>query len=106
MDDERLRALQNGLLATPDQGDPIPGCSILRKLRFGDESRGKGKRGGVRVIYVHTPEVSRVDLVTVYGKDEADDLSKDEVKTLCKVAKLLRAEATARAKLGKATRKG
>jgi hypothetical protein len=93
LDDERLRALQNELLADPAKGNPIPGCGILRKLRFGDSSRGKGKRGGVRVIYVHTPEAGQIDLVTVYGKDEADDLSKDEVKVLCKLAEALRAQA-------------
>lgn len=95
LDDERLRALQNELLANPAKGDPIPGCGILRKLRFSDPSRAKGKRSGLRVIYVHTPEAGRIDLVTVYGKDEADDLSKDEVKVLCKLAALLREEARA-----------
>ena len=52
------------------------------------------KRGGLRVIYLHTPEASRVDLITVYGKDEADDLSKDELKALCGRARLLREQAT------------
>jgi phage/plasmid primase-like uncharacterized protein len=95
-DDEALRALQNSLLDDPRKGDPIPGCGILRKLRFGDDHRGKGKRGGVRVIYVHTP-----DLITVFGKDEADDLTKDEVKALCALAGMLRKEATASAKRSK-----
>lgn len=95
LDDERLRALQNELLEDPSRGEPIPGCGILRKLRFGDASRGKGKRGGVRVIYVHTPEASRIDLVTVYGKDEADDLTKHEISALCTFADQLRAEARA-----------
>src|SRR5690348_3527472 len=58
-DDEALRSLQNLLLADPRRGDPIPGCGILRKLRFGEPGRGKGKRGGVRVIYLHTPEAHR-----------------------------------------------
>jgi hypothetical protein len=69
-DDEALRALQNMLLERPDCGTAIPGCGILRKVRFGDEGRGKGKRGGLRVIYVHTPRAARIDLLTVYGKDE------------------------------------
>lgn len=96
-DDTALRALQNSLLEDPDLGDPIPGCGILRKLRFGDESRGKGKRSGLRVIYLHTPTARRIDLITVYGKDEADDLTRDEVKILCRLAEQLRAEATAAA---------
>ncbi len=105
LDDEQLRALQNELLQNPSRGDPIPGCGILRKLRFGDQSRGKGKRGGVRVIYVHTPEASRVDLVTVYGKDEADDLTKDQIEKLCELAKRLRAEAASSASQPRTRRK-
>ncbi len=94
-DDEALRSLQNELLANPLRGDPIPGCGLLRKVRFGDPGRGKGKRGGVRVIYIHTPEAGRIDLITVYGKDESDDLTPQEVEVLCRLARLLRAEAVA-----------
>lgn len=97
LDDAALRALQNALLENPAQGDPIPGCGILRKLRFADPSRSKGKRGGVRVIYVHTPEASQIDLITVYGKDEADDLSADQIRLLCGLARELRKQAAAKA---------
>jgi hypothetical protein len=105
-DDEALRALQNELLANPTAGDEFKGCGILRKLRFGDVSRGKGKRGGVRVIYVYTPEAGQVDLITVYGKDEADDLTRDEVKEFCELARILRDEAAAKAKRINGVRRG
>jgi hypothetical protein len=49
-DDTTLRELQLTLLENPLDGATIPGCGLLRKLRFADPSRGKGKRGGVRVI--------------------------------------------------------
>jgi DNA-binding transcriptional regulator YiaG len=78
-------------LANPGAGDPVRGCGLLRKLRFTDRSRGKGKRGGLRIIYMLTPEVSRVDLITVYGKDEKDDLTKDELAAWCRLARVLRA---------------
>jgi mRNA-degrading endonuclease RelE of RelBE toxin-antitoxin system len=97
LDDEALRALQNEILEDPHRGDPIPGCGILRKLRFGDPGRGKGKRGGVRVIYVHTPEADQIDLITVYGKDEADDSTRDEIREMCELAGILRDAAAARA---------
>lgn len=100
-DDAALKALQEELLEKPNAGDPIQGCGILRKLRFGDESRGKGTRGGVRVIYLHTPAANRIDLITVYGKDEADDLSSKEIKALCKLAGQLRTEATQAAEKAK-----
>lgn len=50
------------------------------------------------MIYVHTPEAHQIDLITVYGKDEADDLTRDEIKALCGYARQLRGEAAARAR--------
>jgi len=88
--DNALRALQLTLLDAPDVGRPIPGCGILRKLRFGDPGRGKGKRGGLRLIYMHTPEAETVDLLTVYGKEEKDNLSAEELKVWCAAARLRR----------------
>jgi hypothetical protein len=72
--DESLRALQNELLKEPNRGDPMPGCSILRKYRFADPSRSKGRRGGLRVIYLYTPSANWIHLIAVFGKDEQDDL--------------------------------
>jgi hypothetical protein len=88
--DDSLSALQKMLLGNCRAGDSIPGCGILRKLRLPDPSRRKGKRGGLRVIYLYTPEASRVDLITVYSKEERDDLSKSELAELCELARNLR----------------
>lgn len=88
--DEVLRTLQNQLLENPVAGRPIPGCGILRKVRFADPGRGQGKRGGVRVIYLHTPEAARIDFLLVYGKDRADDLTPDQLKAACTVAREIR----------------
>jgi mRNA-degrading endonuclease RelE of RelBE toxin-antitoxin system len=90
--DEDLRRWQDLLLEDANRGDSIPGCGLLRKVRFGDPSRGKGKRGGIRVIYMHTPEASRIDMITMFGKDEADDLSKKELRLVCEFARDLRDE--------------
>jgi hypothetical protein len=51
LDDNGFRALQNLLMKHPEAGDLIPDTGGLRKLRFRDVRRGKGKRGGLRVIY-------------------------------------------------------
>ena len=51
LDDEGLRALQSALLENPEAGDVIEGTGGLRKVRHADPRRGKGKRGGLRVIY-------------------------------------------------------
>ncbi len=49
--DEEYRVLQIALMQNPESGEVIRGTGGLRKLRFGDARRGKGKRGGLRVIY-------------------------------------------------------
>lgn len=75
LSDEGLSYLQRALLNDPNTGSVIPGCGGLRKMRVPDSRRGKGKRGGARVIYLHIPEVDQIHFITVYGKDQKDDLS-------------------------------
>ena len=64
----------------PKAGDVITGTGGVRKLRFAIE--GKGKRGGVRVIYYYYYERNPVLLFTVFGKGEKSDLTQKE-KTRC-----------------------
>ena len=52
-DDDDFGWLQGALMANPEAGDLIEGTGGLRKLRFGDRRRAKGKRGGLRVIYYY-----------------------------------------------------
>ena len=96
LDDDAYLELQNELLVAPDKGDVMPGCGGLRKLRFAAPKRGKGKRGGVRVIYLHIPEAERIDLLAIYGKDEKDDLTQGEKKILRVLAEQARTEARGR----------
>ena len=49
-------------------------------------SKGKGKRGGLRIIYLLVPERDWIFLLDIYGKDEKDDLSGDEKKILAGLA--------------------
>ncbi|WP_197339164.1 toxin [Ralstonia solanacearum] len=93
LSDDECSALQQELLAQPDAGDVIKGTGSLRKLRFSDKRRGKGKRGGLRVIYYHWDGGSQFWMFVVYDKDEAADLSSDERKVL---ARLLEQEVKAR----------
>ena len=51
MDDDAYSTLQNELMDNPEAGDMMEGTGGLRKLRQLDPRRGKGKRGGLRVIY-------------------------------------------------------
>ena len=93
LDDKGFRRLQTLLLRNPEAGDVIEGTGGLRKLRFGDARRGKGKRGGLRVIYYWWSAGRQFWLFTLYDKDEADDLTAREKKLL---KDLLKAELEAR----------
>ena len=75
LDDEGFQALQNLLMKDPQAGDLIPDTGGLRKLRFRDVRRGKGKRGGLRVIYYWWNSGFQFWLFTLYNKDEMSDLT-------------------------------
>ena len=96
MDDAAFRVLQNELVANSERGEVMPGCAGLRKIRVGHEKRGKGKRGGARVIYLSIPELQRIYFVTIYGKNERDDLTEKEKKILAALASRIKAEARPR----------
>ena len=72
----------------PEAGDVIEGTGGLRKLRFADRRRGKGKRGGLRVIYYWWASGRQFWLYTLYDKDEMDDLTAKERKALKSALKL------------------
>ena len=78
--------LQQLLMVNPDAGDVMPGCGGLRKIRIGDVTRGKGKRGGARVIYLYVSEARRFLMVQLYGKAVRDSLSGDEKRILKSLA--------------------
>lgn len=78
LDDAGFHALQLHLLADPAAGDVIQGTGGLRKLRWSDRRRGKGKRGGLRVIYYYWVSGTQFWLFTVFAKNEMSDLSKRE----------------------------
>jgi hypothetical protein len=82
LDDAMYRQLQVEMMKFPEAGDLIPGTGGLRKLRFADRARGKGKRGGLRVIYYWCTAADQFWLFTLYDKDEASDLSASERRTL------------------------
>ena len=99
--DEAYADFQSELAQQPDRGAVIPGAAPLRKLRWGDRRRGVGKRGGLRVIYIHIPDLLVLFMLDVYGKDEADDLTSGEKQELQALAKQLIEELRERQKRGK-----
>ncbi len=80
LDDEGYRLLQIALVEHPEAGVVIPETGGLRKIRWGDPRRGKGRRGGLRVIYYYLPEAAHIWLLTMYDKNETDDLTPQQKK--------------------------
>lgn len=87
LDDEGFRDLQNDLMKNSSAGDVIEGTGGLRKMRHSDPRRGKGKRGGLRVIYFWWEAGRQFWLFTLYNKDEMDDMSSKERKALKEMLK-------------------
>ena len=80
LDDAAFGMLQQALMKNPDAGDVIEGTGGLRKMRCADARRGKGKRGGLRVIYCWWIAGMQFWLYTLYDKDEMSDLTPKERK--------------------------
>jgi hypothetical protein len=80
--DDEYRTLQRHLGLGPDAGDLMPGTGGFRKIRWADKRRSKGRRGGLRVIYYHFAADHQIWLMTLYGKNEAADLTPGEKKAL------------------------
>lgn len=77
--DERYRELQLALWLRPDAGDLIRGSGGLRKLRW--QLPGRGKRGGLRVIY-YWEKPDRILLLLPYRKSRQEDLTADQLRRL------------------------
>ena len=73
LDDDSYAALQAFLAANPDAGDIVRGTGGIRKLRW--RSKGRGKRGGSRIIYYWLVAEDHNYLLTVCGKEVKDDLT-------------------------------
>lgn len=80
--DDEYRRLQILLTVDPARGDLMPGTGGFRKLRWTDPKRGKGRRGGLRIIYYFFETDQQIWLMTLYDKDEAADLTPKEKKML------------------------
>lgn len=88
---EILYAIQDDLLKDPQRGATVAGTGGARKARTADPGRGKGKRSGVRYMYVYFQETQTIYLLFLYGKDEQDDLTKEQKKIVEKLVDKARA---------------
>tara|TARA_R110000868_G_scaffold242490_1_gene497999 strand:- start:297 stop:608 length:312 start_codon:yes stop_codon:yes gene_type:complete len=80
LSDDEYTEFQKYLALNPLSGDVIQSTGGLRKVRWA--SGGKGKRGGVRIIYYHVTADSQIRLLLIYKKGIQDDLTTDQKKIL------------------------
>jgi len=78
--DDEYRELQTALVARPDIGSVIVGGGGLRKVRW--RGLGRGKRGGVRVIYYWAVTREQLLMLFIYPKSERGDLTPEQLKML------------------------
>lgn len=72
LSDQEYADLQAALAENPELGDVIPGSGGVRKLRWA--VRGRGKRGGVRVIYFVRTRQGVIWMLTIYAKNVAENI--------------------------------
>jgi len=82
--EDEYRSLQNHMQLRPEVGEVMPRTGGFRKLRWADERRGKGKRGGLRVIYYWLMNDGQFWMFAIYDKDELENLTADQEKALKK----------------------
>jgi hypothetical protein len=91
--EDSLHLLQLELLANPEAGDLEPGTGGLRKVRLGDPTRGKGKRGGARAHYLWLRHKGRIYLLFVYAKNESTTLTQQQKRQLREIATAIKQSA-------------
>jgi mRNA-degrading endonuclease RelE of RelBE toxin-antitoxin system len=85
LDDEEYRSLQLALMLRPESGQVIPGSGGLRKIRW--SLKGKGKRGGCRIIYHWDGSRETYYMLYAYGKGDQEDLTADQLQVLSRLVR-------------------
>jgi hypothetical protein len=80
LSDDEYGALQQALVSNPEAGDVIPGSGGVRKLRW--SVAGRGKRGGIRVIYYLGSRQGQVWMLTLYAKNVAENIPAHVLKKI------------------------
>jgi len=78
--DDEYATLQQSLIVNPQAGDVIPGSGGVRKLRW--SVAGRGKRGGIRVIYFLRLQHGEIWMLTLYAKNVTDNIPAKVLKKI------------------------
>jgi hypothetical protein len=76
--DDLLRAIQDELQQNPERGAMVRGLGGVRKARLANPSRGKGKRGGFRYLYVYLARRQHIHLLILLDKNEQEDATEEQ----------------------------
>ena len=87
LSDDEYRKLQNELADNPERGDLVKGGGGIRKMRY--SMQGRGKSGGVRVIYYWVKSDHLIYMLVVYPKSKKDNLTDKETAALREFVKEL-----------------
>ena len=80
--DDELAKLRSFLMDNPEAGDVVRGSGGVRKLRWG--TRGRGKRGGLRVIYYAKTAQGLIYMLTIYPKSETENIPAHVLRQILK----------------------
>ena len=80
LSDDEYAGLQSAIVTTPEMGDLIRGSGGVRKVRWG--TSGRGKRGGLRIIYYVRTRQGQVWMLTLYAKNERESIAGPALKKI------------------------
>ena len=80
LNEDEYAALQWTLAVRPETGEVIPGSGGLRKIRW--SAKGRGKRGGTRIIYYFQKENGEIWLKTICAKSEMENIPTKTLKAI------------------------
>jgi mRNA-degrading endonuclease RelE of RelBE toxin-antitoxin system len=80
LSDAEYARVQATLMRDPEAGPVIPGSGGVRKLRWGQP--GRGKRGGIRIIYYLQRADGVIWMLTIYAKNEASDIAPETLRRI------------------------
>lgn len=81
--DDEMKSLEDALINKPELGKVIKSTGGLRKLRWG--IKGRGKSGGIRILYIDFPKYEKLFFISLIKKSENDDISFNSKKTFTKL---------------------
>ena len=82
LSEDEYIGLQSLLVLYPKSGRVVPGSGGVRKIRWA--MSGKGKSGGVRIIYYFKPNDNEIWLLTIYSKNEVENIPAHILRKIAK----------------------